>query len=50
TALSIFFQEAALPTYSQTATHFGQVNIDFAIFQQTSFCGSLFNLLEKPIH
>uniref|UniRef100_A0A1B6MBN4 UBA-like domain-containing protein n=1 Tax=Graphocephala atropunctata TaxID=36148 RepID=A0A1B6MBN4_9HEMI len=25
TALSIFFQEAALPTYSQTATHFGQV-------------------------
>uniref|UniRef100_A0A1B6K1H9 UBA-like domain-containing protein n=1 Tax=Homalodisca liturata TaxID=320908 RepID=A0A1B6K1H9_9HEMI len=25
TALSIFFQEAALPTYSQTATQFGQV-------------------------
>uniref|UniRef100_A0A1B6GVI2 UBA-like domain-containing protein n=1 Tax=Cuerna arida TaxID=1464854 RepID=A0A1B6GVI2_9HEMI len=25
TALSIFFQEAALPAYSQTTTHFGQV-------------------------
>jgi len=25
TALSIFFQEAALPTYSQSAAHFGQI-------------------------